>query len=105
MEAHIGEEFDGVISGMTSWGIYVELPNTIEGMVSVSALKDGHYTFDENHYEMVNNVTNNTYVLGQKVRVKVVNTDRVLRTIDFEFISKEATSHGKTNRRKKADSQ
>lgn len=86
MEKHIGEEFDGVISGVTSWGIYVELPNTIEGMVSVTSLRDGHYRYDENHYEMVNEVTNNTYKLGQRIRVRVVHTDKMLRTIDFEMV-------------------
>lgn len=103
MEQHIGKEFDGVISSMTSWGIYVELPNTIEGMVSVTSLKDGHYQYDENHYEMVNAVTNNTYKLGQRVRVKVVKTDRVLRTIDFEFVKEKGEDVDvKTDRRKKA---
>ena len=52
MSAHIGEYFDGVISGVTNWGIYVELPNTIEGMVSVNNMR-GYYVFDENHYEML----------------------------------------------------
>lgn len=85
MEKHIGEAFEGVISGMTSWGIYVELPNTIEGMVSVASLRDGYYVYDENHYEMVNETTNKTYKLGQKVSVVVTGTDKVLRTIDFEF--------------------
>ena len=84
MSNHIGEEFDGVISSITSWGIYVELPNTIEGMISVTALRDGYYIYDENHYEMVNEVTNKTYKLGQKIRVAVVSTDKILRTIDFE---------------------
>lgn len=86
MEQYIGEEFDGVISGMTSWGIYVELPNTIEGMVSLVSLKDGYYVYDENHYEMINETTGKTYKLGQKVRVVVVGTDKVLRTIDFELV-------------------
>lgn len=86
MENHIGEEFEGVISGITSWGIYVELPNTIEGMVPVTSLRDGRYRYDENHYEMVNEVTNNTYKLGQRVTVKVIRTDRMLRTIDFEMV-------------------
>ena len=85
MEKHIDEVFDGVISGVTSWGIYVELPNTVEGMISVTSLKDGYYKYDENHYELVNELTNAAYKLGQKVRVKVVRTDRMLRTIDFEI--------------------
>lgn len=86
MQKYIGEEFEGVISGMTAWGIYVELPNTIEGMVSLASLRDGYYVYDENHYEMVNETTGKVYKLGQKVKVIVANTDRVLRTIDFEFV-------------------
>lgn len=85
MEKYVGEEFEGVISGMTAWGIYVELPNTIEGMVSLTSLKDGYYVYDENHYEMVNETTGRTYKLGQKVKVVVTGTDRILRTIDFEM--------------------
>lgn len=85
MEKYFGEEFEGVISGMTAWGIYVELPNTIEGMVSLASLKDGYYVYDENHYEMVNDTTGKAYKLGQKVKVVVTGTDRILRTIDFEM--------------------
>lgn len=85
MEKHMGEEFDGVISGMTAWGMYVELPSTIEGMVSVTSLRDGYYIYDENHYEMVNETTGRTFKLGQKVTVKVVATNKILRTIDFEL--------------------
>ena len=84
MSAHIGEYFDGVISGVTNWGIYVELPNTIEGMVSVNNMR-GYYVFDENHYEMFNETTHQTYKLGQKVRVVVVDTNAISRTIDFMF--------------------
>jgi ribonuclease R len=86
MEKRLGEEFDGVISGMTAWGIYVELPNTIEGMISVAALRDGYYIYDENHFEMINETTNRTFKLGQKVRVAVAATDKILRTIDFELV-------------------
>lgn len=86
MQQHLYEEFEGVISGVTSWGMYVELPNTIEGMVSLASLKDGYYTFDENHYELVNDITNKTYKLGQRVVVKVVAANKVLRTIDFEVV-------------------
>lgn len=84
MSTHIGEYFDGVISGVTNWGIYVELPNTIEGMVSVNNMR-GYYVFDENHYEMFNETTHQTYKLGQKVRVVVVDTNAISRTIDFMF--------------------
>lgn len=85
MERFIGQEFEGVISSITSWGIYVELPNTIEGMIRVSELKDGHYVYDENHYEMVNTSNGRVYKLGQKVKIIVSDTDRILRTIDFQF--------------------
>ena len=78
MEQFVGETFDGVVSGVTAWGVYVELPNTIEGMVSINNMK-GFYTFDEEHYE------NRSYKLGQKVKVVVIGTDKILRTIDFAF--------------------
>ena len=84
MEQFVGETFDGVVSGVTAWGVYVELPNTIEGMVSVNNMK-GFYTFDEEHYEMVGELGNRSYKLGQKVKVVVIGTDKILRTIDFAF--------------------
>ena len=86
MEKHIGETFEGVVSGMTAWGIYVELPNTIEGMISVASLRDGYYIYDENHYEMINETTGRTFKLGQRLNVKVINCDKILRTIDFELV-------------------
>lgn len=84
MEQFVGETFDGVVSGVTAWGVYVELPNTIEGMVSVNNMK-GFYTFDEEHYEMIGELGNRSYKLGQKVKVVVIGTDKILRTIDFAF--------------------
>ena len=84
MEQFKGEKFSGVISGVTNWGIYVELPNTIEGMVSVNDMP-GFYIFDENHYEMVNETTHKTYKLGQKVDVVTIGTNKIARTIDFMF--------------------
>lgn len=83
MSRYIGEEFDGVISGVTGWGLYVELPNTVEGMVHVNQLQDDYYHFDEEHYELVGETTNKTYKLGQPIRVLVAGTDKLLRTIDF----------------------
>lgn len=84
MEQFVGETFDGVVSGVTACGVYVELPNTIEGMVSINNMK-GFYTFDEEHYEMVGELGNRSYKLGQKVKVVVIGTDKILRTIDFAF--------------------
>ena len=88
MQAHIGEEFEGVISGITKWGMYVELPNTIEGLIHVANMRDDHYNYDESRYEMVGERTGKVYKLGQEVRVRVADTDRLMRTIDF-VIAKE----------------
>ncbi len=83
MEKHIGEEFEGVISGITGWGFYVELPNTVEGLVHINELRDDYYHFDGEHYELVGEKTKNVYKLGQSIRVCVTGTDKLLRTIDF----------------------
>lgn len=83
MRNHIGEEFEGVISGITSWGIYVELPNTVEGMIRVNLLCDDFYAYHEKDYELVGIQTGRVFRLGQKVKVIVHDTDEVLRTIDF----------------------
>ena len=86
MRMHIGEEYEGVISGVTKWGIYVELPNTVEGLVHVVDLRDDHYNFIEQTYEMVGEHTGKTYKLGEKVRVRVSDADKLLRTINFELV-------------------
>jgi ribonuclease R len=83
MEGHIGEIFEGVISSITSWGVYVELPNTIEGMIHVSMLPGDYFYYDEESYEMVGQATDIRYKLGQTLRVKVNATDKISRTIDF----------------------
>ena len=85
MQERIGEEFEGVISGITKWGAYVELPNTIEGLVHVVNMKDDHYEYREEQYELVGEHFRNVYKLGQRVRVRVLGADRLQRTIDFEF--------------------
>ena len=83
MSRFVGEEFAGVISGITNWGFYVELPNTVEGLVRMSDLADDYYIFDEKNYELVGERTRKTYKLGQSVRVTVSGTDPVLRSVDF----------------------
>ena len=86
MQAHIGEEYEGVISGVTKWGVYVELPNTIEGLIHVADMRDDHYNFIEETYEMVGEHTGKTWKLGQKVQVRVTDADRLQRTVNFEFV-------------------
>jgi len=85
MSSRIGEEFEGVISSITKWGIYVELPNTIEGLIHVTNLYDDHYNYIEESYEMVGEHTGKTHKLGQTVTVRVIGTSKVERTIDFEL--------------------
>jgi ribonuclease R len=89
MSKHIGEEFDGVISGVTSWGLYVELPNTVEGLVHVTALDDDYYIFDQEKYMFIGESTNKIYRLGDKVKVRVTGTDKIQKTIDFELVTEE----------------
>ena len=86
MEGHLGEVFEGVISGVMEWGIYVELPTTVEGLVRVADMNDDFYHFIEETYEMIGERTGKSYKLGQKVRVCVEGTDRVTRTIDFSLV-------------------
>lgn len=87
MDAHLFEEFEGVVSGITAWGIYVELPNTVEGLVHISKLPGDYYYYKEDTYEMVGEATGRTYKLGMPVKVKAVSTDRLSRTIDFSLVS------------------
>lgn len=86
MSEHIGEVYEGVISGVTEWGFYVELPNTVEGLVHVTTLTDDYFRYDGNTYELIGEATNLRYKLGQKVNVMVANTDKILRTIDFRVV-------------------
>lgn len=95
MEDKLGESFEGVISGITSWGIYVELPNTVEGLVHVSKIPGDRFYFDELHYEMVGERTNHKYVLGQSVKVVLVNVDKATRTIDFAIPNAKGEIHWK----------
>ena len=83
MERHIGEEFDGIISGINNYGFYVELPNSVEGMVRVSELDGDYYVFNEECYELIGECTGKKFKLGQPIRIFVVSVDRYLKTIDF----------------------
>lgn len=89
MEQFIGQSFDGIISGVTTWGMYVELPNTIEGMIRVADIPGDYYYFEEEKYQMVGERTHKTYKLGEPIRVTVNAVDKILRTIDFVIAEDE----------------
>jgi len=96
MADHLGEIYQGIVSGVTTWGIYVELFNTVEGMVSATSLSGDTYHFDEEHCEMIGERTHKTYSLGQQVTVIVDRVDELAGNIDFSF--KEG-SDGQNGRR------
>lgn len=83
MEQHTGEKFDGIISGVTGFGFYVELACGIEGLVRFESLRDDYYEFDPDHYRVTGTGKGKTYTLGDPVRIKVINADVRNREIDF----------------------
>ena len=89
MSNHVGDVFDGIVSGFTSQYIFVELPSTIEGAVKVADMRDDFYNYYEEKFEMVGESTGRKIVLGDKCRVKCVGCDKVDRVIDFEFIDED----------------
>lgn len=86
MKDKIGEEYEGIISGVTSFGMFVELENTIEGLVHMSNMEDDYYQFDEMHYMLIGERRRRTFRIGDSVRIKVLNADIANRTIDFSLI-------------------
>ncbi len=83
MEERIGEVYEGVISGITQWGLYVELPDTVEGLIHVSTLPGDYFYYDESAYEMVGRESGIVYKLGQRLTVQVKGADRMTGTVDF----------------------
>lgn len=94
MEKHLYEEYEGVISGVTKWGIYVELQNTVEGLVHISKLPGDFFYYREENYEVTGAKTGKTYSLGQVVRVRATDADRMAKTIDFELLEGEEADGG-----------
>lgn len=95
MEERIGEIYEGVISGITQWGIYVELPNTVEGLIHVSTLPGDYFYYDENSYEMVGRDTGITYKLGERITIQVKGVDSLTRTVDFVLHEEDGGCYGK----------
>ncbi|WP_042463078.1 ribonuclease R [Neobacillus dielmonensis] len=87
----IGEEFDGIISSVTNFGMFVELQNTIEGLVHVSYMTDDYYRFDEHHYAMIGERTGKVFRIGDEITVRVVNVNKDERSIDFEIVGMKGT--------------
>ena len=96
MEQRIGRIYEGVISGITKYGIYVELPNTVEGMVHVADIPGDYYEYLEDTYEMAGEHTGKRYKLGQTVRIRVTGADRLLRQIQFALLKDEEEEWEKT---------
>ncbi len=89
MSWHLGERFSGIISGVTGWGLYVELPNTVEGLVPIGSLRDDFYIFDQETSELIGEHTGRTYRLGEKVSVLVDFVNVQEKTVDFTLIQEE----------------
>ena len=87
MEGKIGEEYEGIVSSVTQFGIFVELPNTVEGLIRFDDLGDEYFIYDENRKRLIGEKTNKTYQIGDKVKIRVKSASKKLRQIDFEVFS------------------
>ncbi|MGY5338531.1 ribonuclease R [Levilactobacillus spicheri] len=89
MADHVGEEFDAVVSSVMKFGMFVELPNTIEGLIHISRMQDDYYEYVEKYLALVGRNTRRTYRIGQAIRVKVVHVDKEQSEIDFDLLDPE----------------
>ena len=103
MSRRIGEEYEGIISGVTAYGLYVELPNTIEGMVRIASIPDDFYIYMEESMSLTGKDYGRIYRMGQTVQVRVVHVDKLLRTIDFELVEEEEIDEASYNEKEIID--
>ena len=89
MESHVGERYSGVISGVTSWGLYAELENTVEGLIPVGSMTEDYFVYDEANCRLVGDRTGIFYQLGESVTVEVTGANRYAGTVDFRLVRKE----------------
>ncbi|SFD02358.1 ribonuclease R [Butyrivibrio sp. YAB3001] len=89
MEKHVGEKFEGIISGVTAWGMFVELDNSCEGVIRAASMLDDYYEYDEEHMKLFGTSTGKEYSIGDKVEIKVLAADRLTRTIDFRLVNED----------------
>ena len=92
MEKRIGKEYDGIISSVTSFGIFVELENTIEGLIRFEDLGNEYFIYDENTKKLIGERTNKIYKIGDKIKIKVKSASKMLRQIDFCLTKEEETN-------------
>jgi len=92
MVKHIGDEFDGLVSSVTNFGIFVQLENTIEGLIHFNTMVDDYYYFDEENYLIVGERTNKRYGLGDEVRIEVIGADVGKKNIDFKLVDTDVDS-------------
>ncbi len=90
MENHVGEKFEGIVSGVTAWGLFVELENSCEGMIRAASMEDDFYVYDEQNMKLVGERYHKEYTLGQRVMIRVVGADRLTKAIDFKLVDPEA---------------
>ena len=88
MESRIGEEYEGIVSSITSFGMFVELPNTVEGLIRFEDIENEYFIYDEERKQLIGEQTNKIYKIGDKVEIRVKNANKLLRQIDFEVIKK-----------------
>ena len=86
MQDKIGEQYDGIISSITSWGMFVQLDNTVEGLIRLAEINDDYYIYDDLNKQLIGKETKKVYKLGQKVKIEVVYADKQTRKIDFKLV-------------------
>ena len=87
MQRHLGQTFSGIISSVTPFGMFVELDNTVEGLVHVSALTDDYYQYVEEQLALIGQHTNRVFKIGDQVKIQVVKVNIGAREIDFELVT------------------
>jgi ribonuclease R len=102
MEDHIGEEYDGYISGILKRGFFVQTTNLVEGLVSVDTLKGDYFIFDEERQVLIGESTKHTFSLGEKVKVKCVSANKALGEVDFELVNFSLKKDIKEKKEKKS---
>ena len=98
MQDKIGEVYEGVVSSVTAFGLFVELPNTIEGLVPIAMLEDDYYIYDEQLYRLIGRSTGTVYALGQRVTVKVTAVDLAMRRVEFALEEAETVAGTKLHK-------